>query len=209
MDIIMVFITGIIYGLYAPVLNAGINSMADDPIFAVYSYVERAYVRLQAGDVLIRCLEEGNASPMKQLVEGLVLVGPQSLGVLREMRSEAAHRKSQVLDDLHQVFSDLEESVLTFGIVITNVNNSQAIIDLKSANFIEMMQEQGVLEEDSQAACLQILKDSRELITSLDTHVKLLEEIEHYIQDWLWGLAYQQARDGMKETGHPYNILAL
>jgi hypothetical protein len=60
--------------------------MADDPIDAVYSYVERAYVRLQAGDILIRCMEEGNALPMQQMVEGLVLAGPQSLSVLREMR---------------------------------------------------------------------------------------------------------------------------
>jgi hypothetical protein len=89
--------------------------MADDPIDAVYSYVERAYVRLQAGDILIRCMEEGNASPMQQMVEGLVLAGPKSLSVLREMRSESAHRKSQILDDLHQVYSDLENSLGYIG----------------------------------------------------------------------------------------------
>ena len=177
--------------------------MADDPLYAVYSYVERAYVRLQAGDILIRCLEEGNASPMRQLVEGLVLAGPQSLAVLREMRSEAAHRKSQVLDDLHQVYSDLEESLLTFGIVLTGIKNARSIIELKSLKFLGMIQEQGVLEEDSQSACLQILKDSRELIASLNRHVELLEEIEIYIQDWLWGLAYLQVRDKPGEADSP------
>jgi hypothetical protein len=170
--------------------------MADDPIYAVYSYVERAYVRLQAGDILIRCLEEGNASPMMQLVEGLVLAGSQSLDVLREIRAETAHRKSQVLDDLHQVYSDLEHSLLTFGVTLKGLKTVLAVIGLKSNLFISMMQEQGVTEEDCQMACLQILKDSSEILASLNQHVKLLEAIEIYIQDWEWGLAHQQARDG-------------
>ncbi len=183
--------------------------MADDPIYAVYSYVERAYVRLQAGDILIRCLEEGNASPMKQLVEGLVLAGPQSLAVLREMRSEAAHRKSQILDDLHQVFSDLEESLLTFGVVLNGIKNARSIIGLKSASFQRMMQEQGVIEGVNQAACIQILSDSRDLIATLVRHIELLEEIEIYVQDWLWGLAYQQVRDGSKDSASSSDSFSL
>jgi hypothetical protein len=129
--------------------------MADDPIDAVYSYVERAYVRLQAGDILIRCMEEGNALPMQQMVEGLVLAGPQSLSVLREMRTESAHRKSQILDDLHQVYSDLENSLGTFGVVLTGVKSAVAITELKSVRFVGMMEEQGVLEEETQMVCLQ------------------------------------------------------
>jgi hypothetical protein len=183
--------------------------MTDDPIYAVYSYVERAYIRLQAGDVLIRCLEEGNASPMNQLVEGLVLAGPQSLAVLGEMRSETAHRKSQVLDDLHQVYSDLEDSLLSFGVILTDLDSVQSVIGLEAVVFIKMMQEQGVLEKDCHATCLQILKESSEIIASLNQHVELLEEIEIYIQDWLWGLAYQQIRDASWEAGSPSKYINL
>ena len=63
--------------------------MSDDPLDAVYSYVERAYIRLQAGDVLIRCLDEANAAPIQQMVETLILAGPGSIGVLQEILSEA------------------------------------------------------------------------------------------------------------------------
>jgi hypothetical protein len=31
--------------------------MVDDPLDSVYSIVERTYIRLQAGDILNRCLE--------------------------------------------------------------------------------------------------------------------------------------------------------
>jgi hypothetical protein len=77
--------------------------MADDPLDAVYSYVERAYIRLQAGDVLIRCLDEGNAVPIQQMVEGLVLAGPRSMGILQEILTEAEQHKGQIIDDLHQL----------------------------------------------------------------------------------------------------------
>jgi hypothetical protein len=34
-------------------------------------------------------------------------------------------------------------------------------------------------------------------MVSLVKHIRLLEEIETYLKDWLWGLAYQSARQGM------------
>lgn len=110
--------------------------MAEDPLEAVFSMVERAFMRLQAGDVLLLCLEEDNTVPMQKLVEGLVLAGPQSLNALREVRAEAASRKSELLAE----FTSSEETM-------------------------------------SQVA--------RQII--------LLEELEIYIEDWMWGLMYQSA----------------
>ncbi len=81
--------------------------MSHDPLDDVYSFVERAYIRLQAGDVLIRCMEEGNPAPLHQMVEGLILAGPQSINILREIMAEAGQRKLQVVDDLNQLSSDL------------------------------------------------------------------------------------------------------
>jgi hypothetical protein len=87
--------------------------MADDPLDAVYSYVERAYIRLQAGDVLIRCLDEGYATPIQQMVETLVLAGPRSMGVLQEILAEAEQRKGQIMDDLHQLKAQAANPELT------------------------------------------------------------------------------------------------
>jgi hypothetical protein len=183
--------------------------MSEDPIDAVYSYVERAYVRLQAGDILIRCIEEGNAAPVQHMVEELVLAGPQNLSLLREMRIEAALRKSQVLDDLHQIYSELESSLRSFGIRLAGGINPVTIKYLGSARFLNMLKEQGVLEKDIQSTCLQLLKETREIITSLRQHADLLEEIEVYLTDWSWGLAYQIARDGFGDSTSPDNSIAL
>ena len=87
--------------------------MTDDPLDAVYSYVERAYIRLQAGDILIRCLDEGNSAPIQQMVEALVLAGPHSMGVLQEILAEAEQRKGQIIDDLQQLKAQATNPELT------------------------------------------------------------------------------------------------
>lgn len=110
--------------------------MADDPLEAVFSMVERAFIRLQAGDVLLSCLEGNDTTPVQKLVEGLVLAGPQSLNALREVRAEAASRKSELIGELAA---------------------SEGSMD--------------------QITC----------------QIILLEEVEIYIDDWMWGLMYQSA----------------
>ncbi len=130
--------------------------MADDPLDAVYSYVERAYIRLQAGDVLIRCLDEATAAPIQQMVETLILAGPGSISVLQEILAEAEQRKGQILDDLHQL--------------------------------------------KARAASPELNQDGNEIIGNLEARIRLLEEIETYLQDWVWGLAYQSTRQILNDT---------
>lgn len=168
--------------------------MSDDPLDAVYSFVERAYVRLQAGDILIRCLDEDSSTPIQQFVEGLILAGPQSLNPLREILAEVEQRKAQAQDDLHQVFSEFEGSLKSYGAYLTSVKDAFSLLQLTSVRFLSFLREQNINEEKAQIACLQLLKDSRELMVSMARHIRLLEEIEAYLRDWIWGLAYQSTR---------------
>jgi hypothetical protein len=171
--------------------------MTHDPLDDVYSFVERAYIRLQAGDILNRCLEEENLQPISQMVENLVLAGPQSLGVLREVLAEAGARKIQVMDDLQQVFSGLEAGLNSYGIYIKDTIYARSIALLTSQRLEILLKEQGVTGEDIQLRCQQMLNDSHELAAGLANHIQLLEEIEKYLQDWILGLAYQSTRQSM------------
>jgi len=175
--------------------------MTDEPLEAVYSYVERAYIRLQAGDILIRCLEEENISPMQQWVEGLVLAGPQSISTLREILVEANSQKAQVMDDLYQVFNGLEGNLRGYGVSLTE-HNALAVTHLTNMHFLGMLKAQNIVEEEKQIACLKLLKESRELMMSMAKHIRLLEEVETYLQDWLWGLVYQFAHYETNEARH-------
>ncbi len=131
--------------------------MADDPLDAVYSYVERAYIRLQAGDVLIRCLDEGNAAPIQQMVETLVLAGPRSIAVLQEILAEAEQRKGQIMDDLHQLKAQAANPELTS-------DGSEIIANLEAR--IHLLEDIGTYLQDwvwglAYKSTRQILTDSR------------------------------------------------
>jgi hypothetical protein len=62
--------------------------MDNKPTTPIYAIVEKAYYRLQAGDVLTHCLEDGVTDPIHEMIQEMVLAGPQSLEALREILSE-------------------------------------------------------------------------------------------------------------------------
>jgi hypothetical protein len=175
-------------------MSAGsVQYMVSRPVDEVYSLVERAYVRLQAGDILIRCLEEGSTEPMQELVEGLILAGPQNLGVLHEIFTEVGSRKSQVQEDVRQVIRELKQVLKGYGLSLHEIRDNQDIFTLTPLDIMAIMQEQGIEDSDTQSSCLRVFQDSRELVRHLITNLDVLTDIETYLQDWSWGLTYQAA----------------
>jgi hypothetical protein len=165
--------------------------MSNDPLDAVYSYVERAYLRLQAGDLLIRCLEEGSTEPLHQMVEGLVLAGPVSISAMREILAETGRRKVQVQEDLQHVLKGLDSSLRSYGVRLVGHSAGLSLTSLTPVALMALLRQQEIHDNASQVACLQILKESRDLFDSMAGRLKLLEDVEHYLQDWLWGIAFQ------------------
>ena len=176
--------------------------MNDDPLLAVYEYVERAYVRLQAGEVLNHCLDNGNPVPMQNLVEGLVLVGPQSLSVIREIIAEVGARKAQLSDDRNQIYHRLTRNLKTHGLCLPIQCTPISFARITPAVFLATLNQQGITDDQAQIQCLRLFQDTKELIGSLNENFKLLDDIERYLEDWLWGLIYQSSRQERLD-GHP------
>lgn len=168
--------------------------MADDPIEDVYSFVERAYIRLQAGDILIRCLEESSTSPIQQMVEKLILAGPQRLEELQQVLVETMARKLQVEDDIKQLYTELKRVLREYGVELSSNDDYTAALLISPLEFIVLMRSQGVEEHEKQAACQQVFFESQNLLKNLNTNLHLFVEIEQYLQDWSWGLTYQKTR---------------
>jgi hypothetical protein len=169
--------------------------MKDDPLDAVHAYVERVYIRLQAAEVIMRCMDTGSTIPIHQMVESLILAGSHNLGVLREMLVESGQRKIQIIDDLSQVLSDLKKNLKNYGVGLSEVKSASSVSTLSSTKFLDLLQEQGITDNEVQSLCMKILKESREIIDGMFGNVILLEEIENYLTDWLWGMAYQSAHE--------------
>lgn len=173
--------------------------MIDDPLESVYGLVERAYIRLQAGDVLVQCLEEGNTNPMQKMVESLVLAGPESLSALREISAEIGVRKTQLQTDSDQIYADLEGKLKHYGVSLKGLHSPISLLRLDAIAFLALLRSQDVHQEDIQMECLRLLQDSRELLQSLARQRGLLDEADYYLHDWLWGIMYQFARQELAD----------
>jgi hypothetical protein len=130
------------------------------------------------------------------MVEGLVLAGPKSLDALREILLEVMKRKSQLKDDINQVINDLRTIMMSYGVKIGKVKGANSLLGIKPTSFLKSIQQQNINDDQTQRSCLQVFQDSRELVLNLNTHLGVLEDIEYYLRDWIWGMAYKQIRRG-------------
>jgi len=178
--------------------------MGNRPTSSIYSIVEKAYFRLQAGDVLTHCIEDGSTDPIHEMIQEMVLAGPQSLEALREILGEAVKRKTQVYDDLNQVTNQLSIILKGYGINLEPEGGNQVLQTLTEHQLQDLMDKQGVVEIETRSNSLQVMRDSQELMTTLNGKILLLENIEKYLQDWLWGLTYQFIRQSEDETDNKF-----
>jgi len=122
------------------------------------------------------------------LIEGLVLAGPQNLPALKEILAETEQRRSQVEDDCRQLMAGMEKSLKAYGVDLVGKHTARQIVRMTQSGFLKQLRAQGMNDENTQIACLQIMKDSRDLMVNVVSRLKLLEKIRNYLQDWLWGL---------------------
>jgi hypothetical protein len=161
----------------------------------VQSFMERAYVRLKTGEVLIHCIEKGNAVPMQQMVENLVLAGPESLGTFREVLSEVSSRRSQLEADVEQVYLDLVKNLEKMGIIpeeLMSASNGENSVPEKCNDLLKL---QPAKDESRRMSYLQLVLNTQEITKCLLEQINLIGEIERYLEDWLWGLIYQSVHD--------------
>ena len=175
--------------------------MANKAAASIYSIVEKAYFRLQAGDVINHCMEDGTSTPLHEMIQEMVLAGPQSLDALREILGEAEKRKTQVYDDLNQVTNQLSIILKGYGVTLEKEGGNLALQSMGEGQLLHILDEQKIMENEARAGSLQVWKESQDLFSTLIGKIRLLEQIETYLQDWLLGLTYQFIKHGESETG--------
>lgn len=173
----------------------------NNPLDAIYAFAEQTYIRMQAGDLLMRCLDSGSIRPMQDLVENLVLAGPQSLGTLHEILLETGQRRAQVQDDMQRLYGEFQKKLARYGVRHTeDLPDAHSFTRMDEIGFYQIITARGILEEDAQADCFQHFQETQDLMESLEENIHLLQSIESYLKDWLWGLAYQSVRDAGRTT---------
>ena len=167
----------------------------DNPLDAMYAFAEQAYIRMQAGDILLRCLEQSSLEPMQELVESLVLAGPQSLAAMSEVLSETGQRRAQIQDDLQRTYGELQNNLKTHGVRLNDAApDAQAFTHLSALRFRNLLRHQGIQDHSIQEECMQRYRETRAMMSRQNMHLQLLQDLESYLWDWLWGLAHESIR---------------
>ena len=167
------------------------------------------YVRIQAGDILVRCLEEASQAPIQRLVEALIVAGPESLNVLREIKAETNQRKLQVEDDMQQVLAGWRSNLESYGLRLRGLKRARMISMMDTERFLAWLRSHGIVDEETQTVCLQLKRDTSDLLVTLHAHYALLDGIEKYLGDWTWGVFHQLVHQGVNtsQAGVPKWVL--
>jgi hypothetical protein len=190
----MAFTTGVIC---EPCAHARIAArrveMFDDSLDVVFSMVERAFMRIQAVDVLVTCLEKEDTTPIQNLVEGLVVAGPSSLNALREIRAEIDTRRTELQSEIARTFSSMEESLNNWGVNLTGLTERNSTHGLDAGYLGGLLRQQGIGDEHRLKECTHLLNSSKVVMSHLARQILLLDEVTIYLEDWMGGLMYQSA----------------
>jgi hypothetical protein len=169
------------------------GEMADESLETVFSLVERAFVRMEAGEVLIHCLEKDDITPIQKFVEELVLTGPRSLNALREIRSEVEERKERLHGEITHQFSVMEMKLRNYDIQLSGLPPSLSLCGFEKVGFAQLLQQMKVLDVERQQECLRLIHEGKEVMSLIARQILLLEEMSFYLNDWMWGVIYQSA----------------
>lgn len=167
--------------------------MFDDSLDVVFSMVERAFMRIQAVDVLFTCLEKEDTTPIHKMVEGLVLAGPSSLNALREIQAEVDTRRTELQSEIARTFSSMEETLKDWGVNLTGLTERSSMHGLDVGHLGSLLSQQGIVDEYRLKECTRLLNSSKVAMSHLARQILLLDDVTIYLEDWMGGLMYQSA----------------
>jgi hypothetical protein len=173
--------------------------MMDDPLEGLLALAERTYVRMEAKELLAQCLDEGDATPFGQMLEGLVLAGAQSLLFLREILEEIRSTKSSLSSAGMGVRQDVIDAFAQFGIRMPELLTADwAVVFRKICGKgfkREIRRAASTLPPEDEALLEEICIEAGNKVGEIAQRLIVLGRIEETVEDWFTGLAYQSVRE--------------
>ncbi len=168
------------------------------PLDDLLTLAERTYVRMQAGELIGHCLEQGDTKPFQELVEQLVLAGAASLPVLREIREEILALQSGLRQEGLAVRHDLRQALAGFGVNMPQLlgrDFPDMLWEVRSRRLQDRIREaaRGLSGEDLRLVD-QVCREAGDRAVRIATRLGVLGHLEAAVEDWLGSLAYQAAR---------------
>ncbi|MEW6568016.1 MAG: hypothetical protein AB1449_07590 [Chloroflexota bacterium] len=161
---------------------------------------ERAYLRMQAGQLIAQCLEEGDPEVFDGLLQQLVLAGPSSLAALQEIREEIRSTSRSLRRAAVEVRKDLSEALAGLGVRLPPALTAGAG-EIFRHLFRRTLREQvyqaaADLSPEDRRLVEDLCDEASQRVTAIAGQLALLSRLDGAVSDWLESIAYEAARLG-------------
>lgn len=178
-----------------------------NPLDDLLNFAHRSYVRLEAEQLILECLELEDVSPFNDLLEKMVLAGGTSLYLLREVLEEVLSTKSQLNQEELGVRQDLMDTLTEFGVSVPELLYADGPEALRRI-FDRTLQEQirinsHLLRAGDEVLLEEICADASDRVMKIARRVALLKMLEEAVRDWMGSLAYEVIRSRDTDDGFP------
>jgi hypothetical protein len=176
-----------------------------NPLDELLNFAHRSYVRMEAEQLIIECLELEDISPFNDMLEKLVLAGATSLYLLREVLEEVMGAKSLLNQEGLGVRQDLMDALNEFGVNIPELlyaDGPEAFHQIYNRTIQSHIRENAsFLRPGDEALLEEICADASERVMKIARRVTLLNSLEDAIRDWMGSLAYEMMRSRGIDSG--------
>jgi hypothetical protein len=170
------------------------------PLDDLLTFAERAYVRMEAEQLINQCLDQGDPSLFFDLIKGLVLAGSSSLGVMREILEEIRSARTSLTREGMTVRQELMEALTEFGVHLPQLLSADAPEAFRAICSRglrrEAHQAAGRLTQDDEVLLEEICQEAGNRVSTIARRLMLLVRLEESVEDWLTSLAYEATQTG-------------
>jgi hypothetical protein len=171
-----------------------------EPLDEVLTFAERAYVRMQAEQLIRQCLDRGNATPFNALLENLVLAGAGSLGVLREIQEELQAARTHLGSEGLNVRQDLVQALSEFGVQLPQLLSAEAPDAFRQICRHGLRRDAARaaahrLEAEDEHLLQEICSEAGKRVAGIARRLALLKRMERMVGDWQEGLVFEAVQD--------------
>lgn len=164
------------------------------------NFAHRAYVRLEAVQLIQDCLALEEVGPFNKMVETLVLDGPSSIYLMREVLKEVQAAKSNLSQEGLGVRHDLMEALGEFDVKLPNLLSANATNDFRDkslqSRYLKSSFTAAKLDTEEEALLLEIWSEAGEREIEITGRLSFVNQLEEIIRDWIGSMAYEIMRSG-------------
>ena len=182
------------------------------PLDDLLTFAERAYVRMEAEQLINQCLDQGDPSLFFDLIKGLVLAGSSSLGVMREILEEIRSSRSSLTREGVTVRQELMDALTEFGVHLPQLLSADAPESFRAIVSSGLRRDAykaaGRLTQEDEVLLEEICLEAGNRVSTIAKRLMLLVHMEESVEDWLTSLAYE-ATQAVGWPGTPHRPQAI